>query len=358
MIDKNKLSHTLICALGIALISFLLLKYALWGILPIALGWLVSLLIYPLSDKLSKRMKINRKILSGMLVILFFLALFFISGFAVRRLLMELSAFAEEVEKDPEIMKRAIGRMGEGAKNIKVLSRASSILNSLGEYASVLDKLINNTLDSAMSALGSFLSDAAKSVVLGIPTAILFLITLVMSAFYFSVDRDRIYGILSSLFPEKAKAAIKKVTQSGVLAVVGYVKSSLILMLVTFVEMLVFLTFLRVEYSLLLSILIAIVDVLPLLGVGAVLVPWSVYCFITSDSVMGVWLLVIFLVATVARNVLEPRILGKRVGVHPFLIIASAYLGYEILGGAGLLAGPLLIAAIFAVKNENTLTPN
>lgn len=358
MLDKNKLSQTIICVLGIALIGFLILKYALWAILPIALGWLVSLMIYPVSEKLSGRMKIKRKLLSGILVVLFFLAVFFISGFAIRRLLAELSSFAEEVEKNPEIMKRAIAQVSDGAKNMKTFSRLSSIFNSLGEYATVFDKLINNMLDSAMSAIGSFLSSAARDIVLGIPTAILFIITLVMSAFYFSVDRDRIYGIISSLIPERGKAAIKRVTQSGILAVVGYIKSSLILMLVTFVEMLVFLTFLRVEYSLLLSILIAIVDVLPLLGVGAVLVPWSIYCFVTANPTMGVWLLVLFVIATVVRNILEPRILGKRVGVHPFLIIASAYLGYELLGGAGLLAGPLLVAAIFTVKNEKTLTPN
>ncbi len=358
MLDKNKLSQTLICVLGISLIGFLLFKYALWGILPIALGWLVSLMIYPLSEKLSGRMRISRKLISGALVILFFFIVFFTSGFAVRRLIMELSAFAEEVEENPEIVKSAIGRIGDGTKNMRMFSRVSNILNSLGEYADVIDKLINNMLDSAMSAIGSFLSNAAKDIVLGIPTAILFVITLVMSAFYFSVDRDKIYGIVGSLIPDKGKAAIKRVTQSGILAVVGYIKSSLVLMLVTFVEMLIFLTFLRVEYSLILSIVIAIVDVLPLLGVGAVLVPWSVYCFITSNPTMGVWLLILFVIATVVRNILEPRILGKRVGVHPFLIIASAYLGYEILGGAGLLAGPLLVAAVFTVKNKNTLTPN
>ena len=91
---------------------------------------------------------------------------------------------------------------------------------------------------------------------------------------------------------------------------------------------------------------------------GAVLVPWSVYSFLVGNTRLGIWLLVIFIVATVIRNVLEPKILGKRVGVHPFLIVASAYLGYMAFGGIGLVAGPLIAAAISTVKKENTLTPH
>ena len=356
MLDRNKLSQTLICVLGVSLIGFLLIKYALWGVLPIILGWLISLMLYPLSEKLASRMGIPQKIISAIVVILFFCILIFSSGFALRRLLLELSSFAEQVERDPEIMRNAIARMSEGSTNTRIFSRFQNLINSLGEYAHVVDKLINNMLDSAMNAIGTFISTAAKDIVLGIPTAILFLITLIMSSFYFCVDRDRVFGLFDVFIPDAAKSTIKKFTQSGALAVVGYIKSSLILMLITFLEMLIFLTFLRVEYSLILSIIIAIVDVLPLLGVGAVLVPWSIDCFITSDPKLGIWLLVIFVASTVIRNIVEPKILGKRVGVHPFLIITSAYLGYSIFGGGGLLLGPLVVAAIFAANKEKTLT--
>ena len=171
------------------------------------------------------------------------------------------------------------------------------------------------------------------------------------------MDRDRIYALFGSLLPEKIKSKVASFTEGGIRAAVGYIKSCLVLMTITFFEMLIFLMFLRVQYSLLLSIIIAIVDVLPLLGVGAVLVPWSVYCFITSDVRMGAWLLVIFLVATILRNVLEPKILGKKIGVHPFLIIASAYLGFKIFGGGGLLLAPILVATLFTIKNEKKLTP-
>lgn len=129
-------------------------------------------------------------------------------------------------------------------------------------------------------------------------------------------------------------------------------------MIITFFEMLVFLTLLRVEYSLIISIVIALVDVLPLLGVGAVLIPWSIYSFIVSDVRMGIWLLVLFVLATVIRNIVEPKILGKRIGVHPFLVIASAYLGFTLFGGVGLILFPVVAATLSNAKKEKSLTPH
>lgn len=358
MLEKNKLWQTVICFIGLVILLFLFFKYAFFGVLPILLGWLISLTLYPLATRLADRMRISRRITSGALVILFFCALLLGSGFAIKRLIAELSSFAARLESNPEIMENTLKNMSGSVSGMRIFSRFESIISSLGDYAYVVDKIINNILDSTMTTLGNFLSAAAKNIVFGIPTAILFTITLFMSAFYFCVDRDRIYGFLGSVIPEKPKEYARKFTQGGALAVLGYVKSSLILMLVTFLEMLIFLTFLRVEYSFILSIIIAIVDVLPLLGVGAVLVPWSVYSFLVGNTRLGIWLIVIFIVATVIRNVLEPKILGKRVGVHPFLIVASAYLGYMAFGGIGLVAGPLIAAAISTIKKENTLTPH
>ena len=353
MVEKNKLLNVVL----IGILIFLLFKYAFGGLLPIILGWLVSLLVYPIGNWLSKKIKLPRKFLCGTLVIIFFLLLIFSVGIGLRRLFFELELFAMRLEENPEIVEGAFANIKESFGKFKIFSRFESIISSFGEYAYIADEIINNLLDTTLASLGSFVSSAAKSIVLGIPTALLFLITLVMSAFYFSVDRDRIYALFGSLLPEKIKNKVASFTEGGIRAAVGYIKSCMILMTITFFEMLIFLMFLRVQYSLLLSIIIAIVDVLPLLGVGAVLVPWSVYCFITSDVRMGAWLLVIFLVATILRNILEPKILGKKIGVHPFLIIASAYLGFKIFGGGGLLLAPILVATLFTVKNEKKLTP-
>lgn len=357
MLEKNKSSHTVILILGVLILSYLFLKYAFFGFLPIILGWIISLFIYPVAGWVSKKTKISKRLLSGFLVILFFFLLILVAVLGIRRLFFELGSFAEHLQNNPEIIENALSSINDSVSGSKFFSGFQKITAALGEYAYIADEIINNLLETSLSSLGEFISNTAKSLVIGIPTALLFLITLILSAFYFSVDRDRIYSYLASLVPASAKRKIASFTEGGIHAATGYIKSSLILMMITFFEMLIFLTFLRVEYSLILSIIIAIVDVLPLLGVGAVLVPWSIYSFITSDISRGIWLLVIFAVATIVRNIIEPRILGKRIGVHPFLVVASAYLGFILLGGLGLILFPVIAATLGAVKKENTLTP-
>lgn len=354
--DKSKLSYMLINILCVGILVYLFFKYAFLGFLPIIFGWLISLFIYPLGNWLSGKLKISRRFLCGVLVIFFFFVLIFLAVLGVRRLFFELSSFAQRLQNHPEIIENALTNIKDAFAKFKLFSGIGKIISSLGEYAYIADEIINNFLESSLSALGGFVTNAAKSFVLGIPTALLFLITLILSAFYFSVDRDKIYSFLSSLVPKKAQSSIRTLTDGGISAAGGYIKSSLILMVITFFEMLVFLSLLGVEYSLILSVIIAIVDLLPLLGVGAVLVPWSIYSFVTSDVRRGVWLLAIFLAATVIRNIIEPKILGKKIGVHPFLIIASAYLGFTLLGGIGLILFPVVAATVSSAKKEKTLT--
>ncbi len=350
LLDKEKLSHTVVSVLGIIILGVLFFKYAFRGFLPIILGWLISLVIYPLGERLSRKTKMSKRALSGILVVVFFVLIILLTALGIRRLFFELQLFAGRLQSNPEIIENALENIKNGFSRFRLFAGLEKIVSSLGEYAYIADEIINNILNSLMTAMGDFLSAAATNIVLGIPTALLFLITLILSAFYFCVDRDKIYAFLGSLIPEGVKNKIVSFTQGGARAAAGYIKSSLILMMITFLEMLVFLTLLQVEYSLILSIIIAVVDVLPLLGVGAVLVPWSIYCFIIADVRMGVWLLVIFLAATVLRNILEPRILGKKIGVHPFLILSSAYLGFILLGGVGLLAGPIIAATLGTAK--------
>ncbi len=354
--EKNKASHLILTILGVVILIYLFFKYAFFGFLPIILGWLISLFIYPASVSISKKLKISRRATSGILVVLFFFVLIFLTVLGIRRLFVELSSFAARIQEHPEIIEDAFTNIKEGISDSRFFSGLERIISSLGEYAYIADDIINNLLQSALASVGGFIGDFAKSVFMGIPTALLFLVTLILSSFYFSVDRERIYAAISSSVPSSISERVASFAAGGIRAAVGYIKSSLILMSVTFFEMLIFLTFLGVEYALIISAVIAVVDLLPLLGVGAVLVPWSIYSFITSDIKMGVWLLVIFAFSTVLRNIIEPKILGKRIGVHPFLVIAAAYLGFTLFGGAGLILFPVIAATISTARKEKALT--
>ena len=110
---------------------------------------------------------------------------------------------------------------------------------------------------------------------------------------------------------------------------------------------------LQIRDAIIVAMIVAALDLLPVIGVGVVLLPWSIFAFAVGDSGTGIGLIVIFLVYTVVREILEPRILGKSLNVHPIITLISLYVGYAVFGVAGLVLFPLLAMAICPLFNKD-----
>lgn len=120
------------------------------------------------------------------------------------------------------------------------------------------------------------------------------------------------------------------------------------LMGVTFLILTAGFFFLRVEYALLFALLITIIDALPVFGTGTVLIPWSMAQFLRGDTRCGVGLLLLYAVAALTRQALEPRLLGGSLGLPPVVTLAALYVGYRVMGVAGMIVFPLL--AVFCCQ--------
>lgn len=135
----------------------------------------------------------------------------------------------------------------------------------------------------------------------------------------------------------------------------GYLKAQLMLMGITFIILTTGLMILKVPYLILIAIAISIVDVLPILGSGVIIVPWSIISFILGNSYLGKGLAVIYIILIITRQILEPKIMGKEIGVRPLYTFLATILGSLILGPIGLILGPLiavLVTSIIRTKKE------
>jgi len=103
------------------------------------------------------------------------------------------------------------------------------------------------------------------------------------------------------------------------------------------------------------SLIVVIVDILPILGTGSVLVPWAVYLIFTSHMYQGVGLLVLFLIITVFRRIIEPKLLGDTLGLKPLVTLISLYVGFELMGVFGMILGPMLIIIVQALEEAELL---
>ncbi len=199
--------------------------------------------------------------------------------------------------------------------------------------------------DGLWAAAGAWLAEQAAALAGRLPGMLLTGAVTVFGAFYAVTDWRRVTGDLSRLLPEpwqdrgRSMLGHLKRGAAGWLAVQGR------LLMVQFGLLAAGLALLRVEGFLLLAALIALLDALPLLGCGTALVPWALLTLLEGEGGRALGLLGLWLTVWLCRTLLEPRLMGRRVGVSPVWTLLAAYLGARTLGLVGLVAGPILLAA-------------
>ena len=135
----------------------------------------------------------------------------------------------------------------------------------------------------------------------------------------------------------------------------GYFKAQISLMLITFIALLVGLNILHVKFSVFIALGIALVDILPVVGSGIIMIPWSIISFISGDNEIGKGIAILYVILLVSRQFIEPYIMGKNIGVRPLYTFLATIMGSVLLGPVGILIGPLaaiVISSILKVRNN------
>ena len=342
-IDWQRLSSILFCVCVGGAVLLLLLRYALPVLLPFFLAFLLSRAVHRPARAMARALHLSPSLCALALL----LALCLLGGTALWWGLLYLGreaiALAERLSQDPSL---AALLSDAEARFAAFLSRFAF----LGD-APRLSSLLYGMLGRVASSLGSILS----GVVSGLPTALFFLLVTLVASVYFCLDGERLTESLWGLFPHTVRARFTAYRRSTGKLLRRYLRGYLALFFITLLSLFIGLLFLRVEHALLLSLLLSLADLLPIVGIGTVLIPWGLLCLVTGQRAMGISLLVLYLVASVVRQLAEPRILGKSLGIHPLLSLLFSYAGLSLFGFWGLLLSPLaalLCKALQAFKKS------
>ena len=176
-----------------------------------------------------------------------------------------------------------------------------------------------------------------------LPALSLFLVTTLLATYLMCACRPELLELIRQNAPEPWQEKARQLKNGLKQALGGWLRAQLLLMLITFGELTVGLLLLRVELALLLAGLIALLDALPVFGAAVVLVPWGVGTLLTGRTLLGVGLLVLCGLVTLIRSLLEPKLVGHRVGLHPLAALAGMYVGFQAFGVAGMILAPLLL---------------
>ena len=336
------LSRLVVTVLGAAAIVFLFVRFLLVPILPFLIAWAVALMLRPLAIFVSRKTHLPRSVVSVILAVLAVSigigGIVAIAVYAVGEAWQFFSGLSAD----------------EGLFDF--LSKISDPITALfgeGEAALELETKLGDAIRSALSSLVGKLVGILTSVATSIPKVLFFILITVISAIYFSLDLDNINARIRRLLPNKAVEAIVKF-KNGVFSVgAKYLRSYFILMLITFCIILTGLLILRVRNALLIGAIVAFLDLLPLIGVGTVLVPWSVYQLLFGSVGMGVGLILLLAVNVIVRQILEPRIVGKSLGIHPVISLVLLYVSYSTLGIGGIFLVPVVSVVLNAILNKN-----
>ena len=168
-------------------------------------------------------------------------------------------------------------------------------------------------------------------------------------ALYF-ICVDKIY-ILDQIEHHLPKVWVKKISmhlKDLIKTLGGYLKAEATLILVSFIISLIGLYILEmigfnVKYPLLMALFIGFVDALPILGSGTVMIPWATICAINGDINLGISIIILLIIMSVVRQVLEPKLVSKNIGVHPIFTLIAMYTGFKFIGVVGLLIGPIVL---------------
>jgi len=181
------------------------------------------------------------------------------------------------------------------------------------------------------------------SYVVAFPGLLIQFIFMVISSFFFTADLEQVRGFLLRQVPERMRDVVLEVARSARVMVGKILKVYLFLMCVTFVELYIGFKILRIDMAFLYAVLTAIVDILPVLGTGTVLIPWALGCLLLGDTGRGLALLVLYAVGLIVHTLLEPRLLAGQADLPPITALLAMYLGFRFLGVGGMILFPVVL---------------
>ena len=230
----------------------------------------------------------------------------------------------------------------------QILTTFSSIINKaeelIAEYIpSDIDFSLSGLFQNVLESLTKFLTEIIKKILTAMPSIFVSGIVALVAACYISKDYDGLSRFVKSLCGDKIYNRFLRIKTIFTNGVFKMLKGYFILMVITFFELWIGFLILKINNAYFWAFLIALIDLLPILGTGIILVPWAIYCAVAGNISVSVGLAVLYIIMVLVRNFCEPKIVSRQIGINPLFILFSMYLGLKLFGGAGIILLPIIL---------------
>lgn len=332
----------------ILIIGYLIAKYVIGVMFPFVLGFVIAMALKPLIRWTHKKLNLNNTVVSLIILLLFYSLI----GGGLFLLIVKLFTLLKGLFED-------IPKMFQ--------SDIQPLINQFTAWATDLFYKINPDIidfiqqfdENILEQLGGIVSNfstGAVNILTGmvtkLPSFFLSFLLTIVSSFFITIDYDKIVGFFNYQITEKNKRLFVAIKRNGIDVAVNFFKAYGILLTVTFIESAIGLSLLGINNAIGISLIIAAVDILPVLGTGTVMVPWAIIEFFNGNIGDAIGLAVLYAIITVIRQILEPRVVGDSIGLYPLVTLISMYLGVKYFGAIGLLGLPMVVTVVVKLHEE------
>lgn len=332
-IYKRILVNLLVTLAGVVL-CILFLGKALRFFLPFVIGFVIAAIANPMVRFLEKKMKVKRKYGSAIIIILVLAAvigLIYLLGYI---LLRQLAGLIGDI---PALLEKAQELLSEVSVKLNGFYEKlpAAIQSGIGNMGHSLEEWLNKTMSGfempSISTAGGYVGSFIEGILIAIIT--------ILAAYFFIADRDRLVDGVKRITPSSVQEYYGLAVNNIKSAIGGYFKAQFKIMLIIIVILFIGFEALGVDYSFLLALLIAFLDLLPVFGTGTVIGPWVVVDIITGSYIEAIVLTVLYLVCQFTKQMLQPKMVGDSIGLNPLLTLFFMFVGYRLGGIFGMIVG-------------------
>lgn len=335
----------------ILLLIWVILKWGLPLVMPFVIAFVIAWLLQRPIRFLSGKLRIHKKVFAILMVLVFYctigllLSLLIIKSFsAVKNLILELPALYQ-THIDPLMVDL-------------YHSLERSFIRLDPALMDALDDMIQQlaaSLGEIVSGLSVTLAGAISGVASSLPGLLIGLLLMVISTFFITMDYDRLTRFVIRQLNSRAKELFWQIKNYTLGTLFVCIRSYALIMTITFVELSLGLSILRIENAILIAVVIAIFDILPVLGTGGIMIPWAVITLLQGNYPLALGLAVLYVIITIIRNIIEPKIVGSNIGLHPVVTLISMFIGVQLLGVIGLFGFPILLSLLKNLNDNGTI---
>lgn len=324
-----KIACNLLWAVFLLIFVFAFLPKLLIYFMPFVVGMIFAMIANPMVKFLEKRIKINRKYGSVIMIVLVIGLVVLVCYGAGAVLAKGIGAFMAYL---PTMSANAGTEFSEAINQL--LEKLPFTQNvDLSAIGTAIQDFLTNFVSSSDSATLGAIGEFAKS----LPDTIVGIVVGLLAAYFFIADKDKLITGVEKHLSAGFLAKTERIYKQLVHAVGGYFKAQFKIMGVIYVILLIGLLILRVDFAWLIAFGIAFLDMLPVFGTGTVLCPWAVIKLFTGDYKMAVGMIVLYVVSLVVHQIVQPKLIGDSVGLDPFASLLFMFIGYRVGSVVGMI---------------------